>query len=376
MTHVPGFKMTSEKGGKSPTAGRAPSAQRSLDHGRIVALPEETPYLDGVQLGRLEQSFRDWSRCLSRPVLRVSRRRILMIFLLIRYTGAKLNEVQAVNPCEDLDLESRSVRYRRSGSAREGAREVQISAALAEEIGLTLADPDFADFLPALFQVDPGFVRRKFYERAQECGFPKRAGSPEMIRKARAAELMQGNMPLPAVQTMLGHSTPNLTSSYVSFSEEEMQQVTRLFLERESARKTSARNAFFGKITTLERGDIQSRIELLTMGGHSVTTLITNDSLERLALKKGRLVTAEVKAPWVSLQKGEKKPLSTAENIFQGVISRISEGEIAGEYVIRLADGNELCAVVASAAGRSLGLREQDRVWALFSSCAVVLHLD
>lgn len=347
-----------------------------MDHGRIVALPEKPRYLDSVQLGRLEQAFREWSKCLSRPVLRVSRRRILMIFLLIRYTGAKLNEVQALNPVTDIDVGSRFVRFRRPGPGREGRREVQISEALAEEIGLTLGDPDFTDFLPDLFQVDPGFVRRKFYERAQECGFPKRAGSPEMIRKARAAELMQGNMPLPAVQAMLGHSTPNLTSSYVSFSEEEMQQVTRLFLERESVRKTSARNAFFGKITALERGDIQSRIELLTMGGHTVTTLITNDSLERLALKRGRLVTAEVKAPWVSLQKGEKKPLSSAENIFQGVITRISEGEIAGEYVIRLADGNELCAIVTGVAGRKLGFREQDRVWALFSSCAVVLHLD
>jgi len=75
-------------------------------------------------------------------------------------------------------------------------------------------------------------------------------GGPEAIRKVRAIELMQGNMPLPAVQLMLGHSTSNLTSSYVSFSEEEIRQVARLFMKKESLRKTSARNSFFGKINT------------------------------------------------------------------------------------------------------------------------------
>ena len=34
---------------------------------------------------------------------RLSRQRILLIFLLIRYTGAKLNQVLALDPFQDLD---------------------------------------------------------------------------------------------------------------------------------------------------------------------------------------------------------------------------------------------------------------------------------
>ena len=347
-----------------------------MNHGRIVALPEERRYLDTVQLNRLEQSFREWADCRTRPEIRASRQRVLIIFLLIRYTGAKLNEVLALNPFEDIDPVRHFVRFRRADPAGAGAREVQISDSLSHEIRMALSDPAFKNSLRNLFRIDPGFVRRKFYERAQACGFSKRTGSPEMIRKARAAELMQGNMPLPVVQIMLGHSTPNLTSSYVSFSEEDMQQVTRLFLERESARRTSARNAFFGKIVAIHRGDVQSRVQMITIGGHTITTMITNDSLERLALKRGRLLTAEVKAPWVNLQKGKKRPISSAENIFHGLITRIIRGEVASEYVIRIADGSELCAIVASESGRALGLQEQDRVWALFNCFSVVLHID
>jgi hypothetical protein len=48
---------------------------------------------------------------------------------------------------------------------------------------------------------------------------------------------MQSNLPLPAVQMLLGHSTPNLVSSYVSYSEDDIQQVTRNVVEKEPARK-------------------------------------------------------------------------------------------------------------------------------------------
>ena len=151
----------------------------------------------------------------------------------------------------------------------------------------------------SVLKVDMGHVRRKFYERCLACGFPKDLGSPNGIRKARAIELMRDNVPLPVVQHILGHLTPNPTVALVTFSDEEVHQVERHFIERESRRKTSARNDFFAKIAHILRGDIQSQIELVTLSGAAITTVITNNSLKRLGLKIGSLITAEVKAPWV-----------------------------------------------------------------------------
>ena len=227
-----------------------------------------------------------------------------------------------------------------------------------------------------MFSVDPAFVRRKFYERAQVCGFDKRLGGPEMIRKARAIELMQCNMPLPVVQTILGHSSPNLTSSYVSFSAEEIQQVSRLFMERESSHKTSARNSFFGKVKAIQRSDIQTRVEIITLGGHSITTIITNDSLDRLGLHEGRLITAEVKAPWIIMNKGAEQPESSAENQFNGIIERKAQGEIHTEYTIRIPGGVELCAIASTKHSQRLGFQVGDQVWAIFTSTSVVLRVD
>ena len=206
------------------------------------------------------------------------------------------------------------------------------------------------------FKVDPGHVRRKFYERALDSGFPPAMGAPENIRRSRAIELMQNNMPLPVVQKILGHSTLNMTASYVDFSDADMRQVAKHFIEKESHRKTSARNSFFGKISSIKKGDIQAKVEMITMSGDIITTIITSDSLSRLGLRKGSLITAEVKAPWVILQKSDREPESSAENRFVGTITRINKGKITTEYVVRISDGTELCSIVSTENARLDGL--------------------
>ena len=351
--------------------------QKDMNQKRIVSIIEDGRCLDSVQLDQLEQSFREWAEASPRADVGLARRRILVIFLLIRYTGAKLKEVLALNPFKAIDFKRHAVNFSIKGtSTKNNPRRVQISTLLSSEIQKYLADPIFKSSLQKKLNVDPGFVRRKFYERAEACGFSKNLGGPEMVRKARAVELMRGNMPLPAVQKMLGHSTLNLTGSYVSFSPDDIQQVTKLFLEREASHRTSARNSFFGKIKALQRGDIQTLVTLTTISGHSVTTVITNDSVEQLALKKGRLITAEVKAPWVILHNGKEEPKCSTENKFNGLIERINKGQVNTEYTVRITDGTALCAVVSTKGAHRLGLNIGDQVWALFNCFSVVLNVD
>jgi len=347
--------------------------QEHTTHGRIVSVPEGSRYLDPVQLSQLEQAFRQWVQDSSRADVRLSRQRILLIFLLIRYTGAKLNEVLALNPFLDINFDRQSVIFGKSDAT---PREVQIQETLSQEIQAALNDAAFQKARDGLFNVDPGHVRRKFYERASACGFAKGLGGPDAIRKSRAVEMMQSNMPLPVVQKILGHSTPNLTAAFVSFSDDDVRQVAKLFLEKESFRKTSARNTFFGKVSAIQQADVQAKVELVTISGDQVTAVITNDSLARLGLRPGMLISAEVKAPWVVLHTGNEEPKCTAENKFQGVISRINKGQVATEYTVSIADGTELCSLVTSENSNCLDLKEHDPVWAMFNSFSVVLHLD
>jgi len=346
-------------------------------HARIISTPHESHCLDTLQMNRLEQSFRSWADGAPRADVRLSRRRILLIFLLIRYTGGKLNEVLALNPFKDVDVNHHLVFLGRA-EKKNGRlpREVQIPEVLSEEIKSSLDAPAFKKYLGNFFKVDPGHVRRKFYERAIDSGLSPSMGSPESIRRSRAIELMQSNMPLPVVQKMLGHSTLNMTASYVNFSDADMRQVAKHFIEKESHRKTSARNSFFGKISSIKKGDIQAKVEMITLSGDIVTTIITRDSLLRLGLKTGSLITAEVKAPWVILHKSDREPESTAENRFAGNIVRINKGETTTEYVVRITDGTELCSIVSTENACLMGFKEDDQVWGIFNSFAVVLHID
>lgn len=350
------------------------TVKNASPHHDVDNLADDGPCLDTVQLARLEQSFRHWVEATPRRDVRLSRRRILLVFLLIRYTGAKLSEILRLDPFTDIAGETVCI-PEGDGEDTYG-RTISIAGPLSREIQATLADPDFRDSLTNLFAVDPAFVRRKFYERAGACGFPKRLGGPEMIRRARAVELVRGNMPLPAVQRLLGHSTPNLTAAHFSFSDDELHRMTKLFIERESSRKTSARNAFFGKIVAIERGDVQARITLVNLGGHRVSSIITSESLERLGLQPGRLVTAEVKAPWIMLQCGEDSALCSADNRFPGTIVRINAGKVTTEYVVRLDDGTELCALVSTANASALSLGIDAPAGVAFNGFAVILHAD
>lgn len=346
------------------------SSTPSADHGRIVT--ESASCLDSLQLERLEREFTSWVESAKRNDVALSRKRVLLIFLLIRHTGAKLNEVARLNPDRDLDHIHLLITY----GSEDGPRTVPISASLSQRIQAMLADPELKRTADQGLGVDPGFIRRKFYERAEACGFPKQLGAPEMIRKSRGVELMQSNMPLPAVQVYLGHSTPNQTSAYVSFSEEEIRAITSSFLERETGRKTSARNSFFGKIVSIRPGDIQATVHLRTMDGLDITTIITLDSLERLGLKPGRLASIEVKAPWIGVQKSETEPLCTAENRLRGVVIQVRRGQVNSEYLLRITDTTSLCALVGTESLDRLGLHEDDLAWAVFSSHAAVLHVQ
>jgi molybdate transport system regulatory protein len=354
-----------------------PSITERTSHARIVSMPDKAYCLDAVRLNRLEQSFRSWAEDSPRADVNLSRRRILLIFLLIRYTGGKLNEVLALNPYHDIDFKHHLVLLGRT-ERKNGRlpREVRIPDSISEELNISLHDPSFKKYLRHMFQVDPGHVRRKFYERASDCGFDSAMGAPEIIRRSRAVELMQSNMPLPVVQKILGHATLNVTASYVDFSDADMRQVAKHFIDKESHRKTSARNSFFGKISSIKKGDIQAKVEIITLSGDIVTTVITNDSLSRLGLKTGSLITAEVKAPWVILQKSGKEPASTAENRFFGTVVRINGGKITTEFVVRIADGTELCSIVTTENAREMGFQKNDQVWVVFNSFSVVLRID
>ena len=332
--------------------------------------------LDTADLQRIEVQFRHWAAAPLRDDLRPSRLRILLLFLLIRHTGARLGEVLALEPGRDLDLTTPAVQLGGRRHEAGAGRSVPLPGPLAGELKRLWRDlrQSLAD--GGALQVDPGHVRRKFYEQAEACGFTRALGSPSAIRRARAVELLRANVPLPVVQKMLGHSTANLTAAYIDVPPEVMRRIVGHHVERESRRRTSARNTFFGRISRIETGDIQSLVVLATLGGYPIFTVVTNESVARLALAVGGFATAEIKAPWVILSRDAASDRTSADNRLDGTVDGLRQGRATSEVTVRLNDGVEICAVMTEESRRRLALGIGDAVAVLFNAFAVILNVD
>lgn len=344
---------------------------------RLLPVPDSERCLDTKQLQDLEQSFRQWAISTKRADHRNARDRVLLVFLIIRYTGARLNEVLSLDLLKDFDRDNNTICFcKRHGGKESNGRKVQIPETISADIQSITSDSESKWPGGSVFRIDPAHVRRKFYEQAVRIGLQSSLGTPETIRKSRAVELMRSNMPLQVVQKILGHSTPNLAASYVEFSDTEICQVAKYFADRENSRKTSARNSFYGKIHTIHKGEIQTLVGVVSVSGNSISSIITNGSLERLGLKHGMLITAEVKAPWIQLYKNDSAPNCSADNIFQGTVYQITKNRATAEIVVRLPDGTELCAIITEKIRKQMGIKNQDTLWAFFDAFAVVLHVD
>ncbi len=354
---------------------RAPAQLEGLPRAdEVFFVPDGVKHLDTLELERLTESFTWWVAQARRVDSVASRSRVRLVFLVIRHTGARLGEVLAIDDRTDIDLSRGILAFgRERGGAR---REVRLPDALAPELAKALADPVLSRFRGRIFHLDQGFVRRAFYTRAAACGLQKDMANPSALRRSRGIELLRQGAPLLVVQKILGHSTPVLTASYLEFSEKDRRRIERRVLAREARRKTSARNAFYGKVVRVLQADVHSIVEVATLGGHRLTSVITNESLETLHIRPGGFLTAEIKAPFVTVTAGPNPPSTTAENVFPGVVEKITAGELAGEILVRLVDGTRICAAVTSESLRELGLSPGDAAFAFCNAYSVVLRAD
>jgi molybdate transport system regulatory protein len=125
----------------------------------------------------------------------------------------------------------------------------------------------------------------------------------------------------------------------------------------------------------VELGQINAEVIVDIGGGDSIAAVITNESVEHLALKEGAEVYAMVKAPWVIVTTSDGFKTS-ARNELHGTVVRCQEGAVNGEVVIELAGGKSVAAVVTNDSIKSLGLTEGVKACALIKASHVILAVN
>lgn len=341
----------------------------------LFHVPEGIRHLETEQIERLTQTFFAWRDAARTAPMRRARQRMCLVYLMLRHTGGKLGEVLSLNERTDIDVNQGTVTL--GGSDGDNTpRHVVTPKDFLEEVLRFAASPANRGISGELFKLDPGFVRRKLYEQARKAGLPVGRVSPTSLRHSRAVELLRGGVPLPVVQVMLGHSSLVLTSIYCSFSDQDCQRIVNHCVTKESRMKTSARNTFFGTVTSVRKSPLLTEVSLAAQNGFEVVSVITNESFDRLGLSEGQPVTALVKAPWVLLGKDEQKARTSARNCFPGRVTGIRGDGVAVEIMGVLEGGTPMCALITAESVESLDIKENDELWFFFKAFSVILSTD
>ncbi|MDA8478212.1 molybdenum-dependent transcriptional regulator [Citrobacter sp. Awk 4] len=135
--------------------------------------------------------------------------------------------------------------------------------------------------------------------------------------------------------------------------------------------QTSARNQWFGTITSRDHDQVQQHVDVLLADGETrLKVALTAQSGERLGLNEGKEVLILLKAPWVGITQDDAIA-QAADNQLQGTISHIERGAEQCEVLMTLPDGQTLCATLP--VEETVNLKEGANVTAYFNADRVII---
>ena len=147
------------------------------------------------------------------------------------------------------------------------------------------------------------------------------------------------------------------------------------FLEKVS-KKVSTRNLFIGKVVKIVKGEIKSEVTMAVQSGGRIIAIITNESVENLGLYEGSYAYAIIKANSVIIGSGDGDMKVSISNRLPGKIVNLIQNIVTTDVVVELCGGDMISAVIPNACAESLGLKEGDRVCAMFNAASVILGTD
>jgi len=187
------------------------------DTGFVYHLTEE-------ELNRLTFEFQKWYE--EKPTAR--RARYWLVFLFLRYTGARISEVIQIDEKRDIDFKRSEVRIKnlKRHKNKNSYKIVPVPDKLiAEYLRLCHIHPEIQG--KALKVARTNFYA-KFKEICKKAGIPEEISHPHVLRHTRAIELIRNGVPITAVKSILGHSSLNTTAIYLQYSAIEIKEILRL----------------------------------------------------------------------------------------------------------------------------------------------------
>ncbi len=137
--------------------------------------------------------------------------------------------------------------------------------------------------------------------------------------------------------------------------------------------KSSARNQFAGKVTSVIPGPVNAEVELSLDSGDRIVSVVTMGSVKELGLHVGSEATALIKAPWVILMTDDAGLKTSARNHLRGRVSRLVKGAINTDVTLQTSGGLTVNAIITNESVDSLGLDIGTAASAIVKASHVIL---
>ena len=196
-------------------------------HALPMVVGSSINYLMEDQANALTAAFENWYESGRTHAQRRSRGKYWLTYLALRFTGARLGEVQLVDDQNDIDWRNYEIRLRilKQKAPKKPVRSIPVPPNVTSSVANYLMN--FPDEKGRVFRVDQGNFRRVFYERAKEAGIPRELAHPHILRHTRATELLKKGVPITVVQDILGHSALTTTAVYLRISGQEAKMILK-----------------------------------------------------------------------------------------------------------------------------------------------------
>lgn len=136
--------------------------------------------------------------------------------------------------------------------------------------------------------------------------------------------------------------------------------------------QTSARNQFLGIIKAITKGAVNAEVILDIGNSTEIAAIITNSSVDHLALAVGKEAYALVKAHWVILSLDTHFKTS-ARNTLTGTITRVVAGATNTDVTLELPGGQNVAAIITNESAQRLHLEAGKEAQALIKASHIIL---
>jgi molybdate transport system regulatory protein len=140
--------------------------------------------------------------------------------------------------------------------------------------------------------------------------------------------------------------------------------------------KTTARNAFWGTVTSVRRGAVNGEVQLEVSPQVRIVSIVTLESIDELGLEPGRQAMALINSSFVVLAAADPALRTSAGNQIPGRVIRHQTGAVNDEVSLRIDEGHVLTATVAREGADALGIGPDAQLQALVEASHVILVVE